>query len=226
MTTILITGVGRGIGHELARQALERGWHVVGSVRRAEDADELRDLADIHFQSLVFDVRDGAAIERAAATVEGGIDILVNCSGVIGPGRQSLLDMDFDGFSDTLDVNTVGPLRVTHAFLEHLRLSRRARIITLSSWMGSLSHTHSDRIAYRASKAAVNKVMQGLATDLEPEGIAVASVHPGWVRTDMGGSTADVATHDSAAGVLDLADRLTIETTGRFWNYDGSALSW
>lgn len=226
MTRILITGVGRGIGHELARQSLSRGWHVVGSVRRPEDARALKDLANGHFQSVVFDVRDGQAIEMAAAALDDPIDILINCSGIIGPGRQSVLDMDFDGFADTLDVNTVGPLRVTHAFLKHLRRSNRPRIMTLSSWMGSLSHAKSDRIAYRASKGAVNKVMQGLATDLKPEGIAVAAVHPGWVRTDMGGPTADVGTRDSAAGVLDLADRLTIETTGRFWNFDGTTLSW
>lgn len=226
MTTVLITGVGRGIGHELARQSLARGWRVIGSVRQVDDANELKDLAGSNFQSLVFDVRDGDAVARAAATVDGSVDILINCSGVIGPTQQSVLDMDFDGFADTMAVNTVGPLRVTRAFLEHLRGSKHARIITLSSWMGSLSHAKSDRIAYRASKAAVNKVMQGLATDLEPEGIAVAAVHPGWVRTDMGGPTADVASKESAAGVLELADTLTIEATGRFWNFDGSPLAW
>jgi len=226
MTRIVITGVGRGIGHELARQSLARGWHVVGSVRRAGDAAALEDLANGHFRSVVFDVRDGQAIEEAAAAFNDPIDILINCSGIIGPGQQSVLNMDFDGFADTLNVNTVGPLRVTHAFLGHLRRGNRPRILTLSSWMGSLSHAMSDRIAYRASKAAVNKVMRGLATDLEPEGIAVAAVHPGWVRTDMGGPTADVGVRDSAAGVLDLADRLTIEATGRFWNFDGTNLSW
>jgi NAD(P)-dependent dehydrogenase (short-subunit alcohol dehydrogenase family) len=226
MTTILITGVGRGLGHELARQSLARGWHVIGSVRQAEDAQRLADLAGKNFRSLVFDVRDGEAIGAVAAAVKDSIDILVNCSGVIGPAQQSVLDMDFDGFADALAINTVGPLRVTHAFLPHLRRSEHGRIVTLSSWMGSLSHSKSDRIAYRASKAAVNKVMQGLATDLEPEGIAVAAVHPGWVRTDMGGQHADVSPEDSAAGLMELCENLTIETTGRFWNFDGTHLSW
>ncbi len=226
MTTIVITGVGRGIGHELARQALAKGWSVIGSVRRREDAALLHDLAGEAFRSLVFDVRDSEAIEAAAATVPDAVDILLNCSGVIGPAQQSVLDMDYDGFADTLAVNTVGPLRVVHAFLPHLRRSTNGRILTLSSWMGSMSHAKPDRIAYRASKAAVNKVMQGLATDLEPEGIAVASAHPGWVRTEMGGAHADVSVEDSAAGVLSLCERLRPETSGRFWNFDGSQLDW
>ena len=226
MTTIVITGVGRGIGHELARQALDKGWTVIGSVRRAEDAAPLHDLAGERFRSLVFDVRDGAAVEAAAASVQEPVDVLVNGSGIIGPTQQSVLDMDFDGFTDTLTVNTVGPLRVVHAFLPHLRRSGHGRILTLSSWMGSMSHTKSDRIAYRASKAAVNKVMQGLAAELLGEGIAVATVHPGWVRTDMGGPSADVSPQDSAAGLLKLCDELTMQETGHFWNFDGARLAW
>ncbi len=226
MTTILITGVGRGVGHELARQSLDKGWRVIGSVRRPEDAGRLHDLAGEAFRSLIFDVRDGGAIEAAAESIADPVDILINCSGIIGPQRQSALDMDFDGFAETLAINTIGPLRVVHAFLPHLRLSANGRILTLSSWMGSTAHPKSDRIAYRASKAAVNKLMQGLATDLAPEGIAVASVHPGWVRTDMGGSQAAVSPQDSAAGVLTLCERLTPDNTGQFWNFDGSQLPW
>ncbi|MCP4998073.1 MAG: SDR family oxidoreductase [Hyphomicrobiales bacterium] len=226
MTTILITGVGRGLGHEMARQALARGWTVIGSVRREADAKLLKDLAGDRFRALVFDVRDSDAIEAAAATVDGPVDILLNCSGIIGPERQSVLDMDFDGFADTLAINTVGPLRVTHAFLPHLKRSDRARIVTLSSWMGSMSHAKSDRIAYRASKAAVNKVMQGLAADVQPMGIAVAAAHPGWVRTEMGGQHADISPEESAGGVLDLCEYLDIASTGHFWNWDGEHLAW
>ncbi len=226
MTTIVITGVGRGIGHELARQSLDRGWSVIGSVRRPEDATLLHDLTDDRFRSLVFDVRHGEAIEAAAASVAEPVDILINCSGIIGPAQQSVLEMDFDGFADTLAINTVGPLRIVHAFLPHLRRSVKGRILTLSSWMGSMSHTKSDRIAYRASKAAVNKVMQGLAEELVSVGIAVATAHPGWVRTDMGGPHAAVLPQDSASGLLELCQKLSLENTGHFWNFDGSRLDW
>ncbi|MCY6379880.1 SDR family oxidoreductase [Hoeflea prorocentri] len=226
MTTILITGVGRGIGHQLARQSLDKGWTVIGSVREASHADRLNDLAADRFRPLVFDVRDGAAVEAAASGVDTPIDILINCSGIIGPERQSVLDMDFDGFADTLAVNTVGPLRIIHAFLPHIRRSEHGRIVTLSSYMGSMSHTKSDRIAYRASKAAVNKVMQGLSGELRAEGIAVATAHPGWVRTDMGGNLADISVEESAGGVLELCEQLNLSNSGHFWNWDGEHLSW
>ncbi|MEX3010131.1 SDR family oxidoreductase [Hoeflea sp. TYP-13] len=226
MTTILITGVGRGLGHEIARQALGKGWNVIGSVRQEADANLLKDLAGDRFKAVMFDVRDGAAINAAASSIDEPIDILLNCSGIIGPKRQSALDMDFGGFADTLAINTVGPLRVTQAFLPHLKRSGHARIVTLSSFMGSMSYAKSDRIAYRASKAAVNKVMQGLATDLEPLGIAVATAHPGWVRTDMGGEHADISPQESAGGVLELCEKLDLASTGHFWNWDGEHLAW
>lgn len=143
---------------------------------------------------------------------------------MIGPQRQSTLDTDFEGFLETLNVNTLGPLRIVQAFLPHLRRSKAARIITISSRMGSLSYAKSDRIAYRASKAAVNKVMQGLATDLQGERIVAISVHPGWVQTDMGGSEADISVQESAAGLVKLVDRLTLDDSGGFFDWTGERL--
>lgn len=226
MGTFLVTGIGRGIGQELARVLLERGDRVVGTVRGGGTAPAaLREHEEAgRLRVLDLDVRDPASIADAARAVDEPIDVLLNNAGVIGPKRQSTLDMDFDGFLDTLAVNTLGPLRVVQAFLPHLRRSSNGRIVTISSRMGSLSHAKSDRIAYRASKAAVNKVMQGLATDLAPEGIAVISVHPGWVRTDMGGSGADINVEESAAGILSLIDRLSMAESGRFFDWQGESL--
>ncbi len=226
MTTILITGVHRGIGREMAKQALAKGWRVIGSVRYQEHADEALVSLGTGFFPIIFDVTDQEAIERAAATIDEPIDILINNSGVIGPGRQSSLDMDFHGFELTLAINTIGPLRVSQAFLQHLRKSDNGRLLIISSIMGSMAQTSFDRIAYRASKAGVNKVLQGLASDLEPEGIAAVSIHPGWVRTDMGGPNASIAPEASAAGILEIADRLSLSATGRFLNYDGSEIDW
>ena len=118
------------------------------------------------------------------------------------------------------------PLAVSQALLPNLRLSDHGKILTVSSGMGSMSTTKSDHVAYRSAKAAVNKVAQCLATDLAEEGIAVAALHPGWVRTDMGGPGADIAPEESAAGLKAVIDRLSPETTGRFWNYDGASLAW
>jgi NAD(P)-dependent dehydrogenase (short-subunit alcohol dehydrogenase family) len=117
-------------------------------------------------------------------------------------------------------------LRVTQALLPALQRAKAAKIITITSKMGSLSYAPSDHIAYRASKAAVNKVMQCVATDLKPKGIAVAVVHPGWVRTDMGGASADIDVGTSAKGIVSVINNLSLATTGQFWNYDGSAIQW
>ncbi|VVT26493.1 SDR family oxidoreductase [Rhizobium sp. EC-SD404] len=226
METYLITGVGRGIGFQLARQALASGARVIGSVRTAEQAEELRSSLGSQFDPVLFDVTDRPAIERAASLISGPIDCLIHCAGIIGPERQSTLDMDFAGFEHTLIVNTLAPLHVIQAFLPKMRASERGRILVLSSRMGSLSYAKSDHIAYRASKAALNKVLQGLATDLLPRGIAVAAVHPGWVRTDMGGTGADIDAATSASGILQLAADLDLKRSGRFWAYDGSELAW
>ncbi|WP_421851944.1 SDR family oxidoreductase [Oricola sp.] len=226
MTSLLVTGCARGIGFELVRQALQRGWTVAGSVRDEDAARRMQARFPERFTALVFDVTDAEAVARAAESHAGVVDILINNAGIIGPSRQSTVDMDFEGFADTLAINTIAPLRVTQAFLPHLRRAPAARILTVSSFMGSLSYAKSDRIAYRASKAAVNKVMQGLATDLAPEGIAVHSLHPGWVRTDMGGPEADVAADESAAGILDVAESTTIADTGTFVDWRGQTLDW
>jgi len=226
LTTILITGTNRGIGLEIANQALARGWTVYGSAREVVTDPDAHICHHPKFHDLQFDVTDHAAVRAAAASVSEPIDILINNAGSIGPERQSTLDMDFDGFAQTFAVNTLAPLAVGQAFLPHLKRSSSPRILTVSSWMGSLSHQKSDRIAYRASKAAVNKVMQGLATDLAPMGIAVANLHPGWVRTDLGGAGADIAPAESAAGILTLAEGLTLAGTGQFYNWDGSSLDW
>ncbi|WP_193175504.1 SDR family oxidoreductase [Oricola nitratireducens] len=226
MTSLFVTGCGRGIGAELVRQAIGLGWDVAGSVRDGEAADRLQRQFPERFRACVFDVTDTEAVSAAAAACPGAIDILINNAGIIGPDRQSTLDMDFAGFAETLAVNTIAPLRVAQAFLPHLRRSANPRILTISSAMGRLSYMKSDRIAYRASKAAVNKVMQGLAVDLEGEGIAVRLVHPGWVRTDMGGSQADISVQESAAGILRIVEATTLADTGTFVDYDGSTIPW
>ena len=221
MSTYLVTGCGRGIGLALTKAVLARGDRVVGSLRSGEAP-----LSDERLTVVRFDVRDEVAIKEAAATIDEPIDVLINNIGVIGPRTPNALEMDFDGFKDVLDIDVLGPLRVVHAFLPQLRRANAAKIMTLSSQLGAMTFPGSDRIAYRASKAALNKVMQGVAEDLAPEGIAVVMVHPGWVRTDMGGGSASIDPAASAAGLLAVVDRLTVETTGRFVNWDGTVRTW
>ncbi|MCK7612133.1 SDR family oxidoreductase [Roseibium sediminicola] len=221
MPVCLVTASNRGIGFELARAALARGWTVYGSVRTEELAHETASRLDGDFKPLVFDVTDHARVHAVAASLDNALDLLINNAGIISPKRQSPLDMDFDGFAETLKVNTLAPLAVSQAFLPPLRKSVNGRILTISSQMAWIGYRKSDTLAYRASKAAVNKVMQGLATELEPSNIPVALIDPGWVRTDMGGPQADNDPVAVAEGILEVAERLTLADTGKFFRWSG-----
>ncbi|MBO9575473.1 MAG: SDR family oxidoreductase [Sphingobium sp.] len=227
MATILITGANRGIGLELARQYVAAGDTVIRTMRGADKADA--DLGEV----LPLDVTSDASAEELAQRLSGRvIDLLINNAGVVGPEapHQSSTNMDFPGFLATLDANVLGPLRVTQALLPNLRKSDNGKVAVISSRMGQFQSANfggsSGFVAYRSSKAAVNKVFQCLAADLREEGIAVAMLHPGWVRTDMGGPGADIEVQDSAAGIRKVLADLHIATTGRFTAYDGEALAW
>lgn len=208
---IVITGVARGIGRELALQAVARGWQVTGTVRRAGDAPE-------GVREILADMRQPDRLHAIGPQL-GAVDVLVNNAGVIGPDRQSTLDMDFEGFEQTLMVNALAPLAMAQAVRPQMRAG--GRILTISSQMSWMGYAKSDRIAYRASKVAVNKVMQGLATDLRAQGISVVLIDPGWVRTDMGGPDAEDDVTDVARGILDIANTLDMARTGRFLHWRG-----
>ncbi len=212
MTHVLVTGCNRGIGLYLVQAALARGWTVTGTSRQEPGPPG----ADV----LTCEMMDIGAMKDVFADL-APLDILINNAGTIGPDRQAPLDMDFDGFAETFAVNTLAPLAVTQACLPALKRRNGSRILSVSSQMAWMGYAKSDRIAYRASKVALNKVMQGLATDLEHSGIAVALVDPGWVRTDMGGPQAEEAPNDVAAGILSIAERLTLADTGKFFRFTG-----
>ncbi|OJY66998.1 MAG: short-chain dehydrogenase [Sphingobium sp. 66-54] len=221
MATILIAGANRGIGLELARQYAAEGHDVIrcmrGTDKAGEEIGETRPL----------DVTDDASAAALAKALAGRpIDLVIANAGVIGPEKQSATEMDFPGFLAVLDTNVLGPLRVVQALLPNLRAAGQARVAVVSSQMGSFRSTQPNFVAYRASKAAVNKVFQCLAGDLKEEGIAVAALHPGWVRTDMGGPGADLAVETSAAGIRKVLDDLDLGRTGRFYAYDGTELEW
>lgn len=223
MATVLITGANRGIGLELARQYAAAGETVIRTMRGADKADGALG------EALPLDVTSDASAAALADLLEGRpIDLLINNAGVIGPdpAHQSSASMDFPGFLSTLDANVLGPLRVTQALLPNLRAAGGAKVAVISSRMGQISTSQSGFLAYRASKASVNMVFKCLSIDLAGEGISVAMLHPGWVRTDMGGPGADLDPADSAAGIRKVLADLSIATTGRFTAYDGEALAW
>jgi NAD(P)-dependent dehydrogenase (short-subunit alcohol dehydrogenase family) len=190
MPSTLITGANRGLGLEFARQYLADGWQVYAACRDPDSASELRRLADTSshkLQILALDFTDPASIQAAAAKLEGqGIDLLLNNAGLGGARGKTIGNIDYEAWSKVLDVNTMGPMRISEAFVDHVAKSDRKLIVTLTSGMGSIGdNTSGGAISYRSSKAAVNMVMRSLAIDLAPRGITCVVVNPGWVLTDM-----------------------------------------
>lgn len=229
MPAMIVTGAARGIGLELVRRALAGGRRVIATHRPGSPSPALTDLAAEHptsLRPLALDVGDPGDVEGFGARVGEPVDALVNNAGVLLERNADTLapTMTWAAFETSFRINAIAPLFVARSVLP--LMTAPARILTISSFMGSLSYAKSDTTAYRASKAAVNKTMQALATDLAPRGIAVAVIHPGWVRTDMGGAGADLSVEESAAGVLAVLDRLDLSGTGRFYRVDGTEAPW
>jgi NAD(P)-dependent dehydrogenase (short-subunit alcohol dehydrogenase family) len=229
MAVVLITGANRGIGLALVKAYAGRRDKVIAAIRATSDRFELDEAvkaAPKWIDVIEMDVADAAEIGRARRRLEAEpIDVLINNAGIGGPERQSATDMDFDGLIETLNVNTIAPLRVATAFLPNVKAAK-GKIITLSSQMGQVQSASSDSLAYRVSKQAVNKLMRGLATELKPLGIPVLIVHPGWVKTEMGGEGAQLTPEDSAAQLQKLIDKLDIASTGKFLAWNGKELAW
>ncbi len=227
--TILITGANRGIGLALTREYLTRGQAVYAACRRVDEAFELTKLAQHpHGQLNIveLDVADDASPVRAAQTISrrtAAIDILINNAGRGDLKDGSLEALDPSAMLGLLNVNTVGPLRVTKAMLPLLQKSAGAKVVNISSGLGGIGGISScQSLAYGPSKAALNHLTRSLAFELRPRNIIVAAVSPGWVRTDMGGPNAPLSPEESAAGLARVIDRLAMADTSAWFNHDGT----
>lgn len=223
-TTVLITGANRGIGLEYARQFAAKGYHVIGTVRDPADAKELAAVAD---RVEPLDVTDPASVAALAQRLHGvPIDILVNNAGVFDRKDVTIDKVDFVMMEQTLAVNTLGPLRVTQALLPNLRAGKRRTIVNMSSQLGSITDSNGRWYAYRASKAALNQINKTLSAELAPEGFTCVVLHPGWVRTDMGGAGATYSPEESVAGLIAVIEKLGPTETGRFYDFKGTPIPW
>jgi NAD(P)-dependent dehydrogenase (short-subunit alcohol dehydrogenase family) len=155
------------------------------------------------------------------------IDLLINNAGVIGPRDSSFGDLDFQAWEEVLRINTLAPIRIAEAFIDNILASERKLIVSLTSVYGSVGSNNSGgSYVYRSSKAALNAAMRSLAIDLRDQGVIVVVLHPGWVRTDMGGSGAPLSPQDSVAGMRALIDLLKPSQSGHFFGYDGAEIPW
>jgi NAD(P)-dependent dehydrogenase (short-subunit alcohol dehydrogenase family) len=220
MPTVVITGANRGIGLELARQFKQRGDDVVALCRKSSD-----ELAELEVEVVdKIDVANDAGVGQLAANLENRrVDVLVNCAGILSD--ESLGDLDFDRIRRQFEINSLGPLRVTAALKGNL--GEGSKVAIVSSRMGSIEdNTSGGRYGYRMSKAAVNMAGRSLANDLKDDGVAVAILHPGFVRTDMTGYQGLIEPPESAAGLIARIDEMTLETTGTFWHTNGEVIPW
>jgi NAD(P)-dependent dehydrogenase (short-subunit alcohol dehydrogenase family) len=227
----LVTGANRGIGREIARQLAAKGLRVVAAAREeaaAKEAAESLAEEDGQIEGLVLDVSDSASIAHAAREFAGRfdrLDVLVNNAGIYPDKGYTILTAPRDLFARTLHTNTFGPIEVVQQFLSSLRKSRSGRIINMSSGYGQLDDLSPGVSAYCLSKLALNGVTIMLAQALAADGIAVNSVCPGWVRTDMGGSDAPRSVEEGADTAVWLATEADQSLTGRFFR-DRAEISW
>ena len=228
MPVVLITGANRGIGLELVKRYAALGEQVIACCRNPDAATELKAVrGKVAVHALKVD--DPASVAALANSLGGqAIDLLINNAGVLGPdyGDQTATKMDFEGWAQAFAINTMGPVRVMQALLPNLRAARQARVMTVTSQMGALSLDMALGHAYSATKAAINKFMRLAALDLAKESIAVGLIHPGWVKTDMGGPQADITVEESGAGIVATIEKLNLSTTGSFWKWNGEIHGW
>jgi len=172
------------------------------------------------------DVTDYQAVTNLADELKGvSFDLLINNAGIYGPKGSSLNNLDIEAWRQVFETNTIAPLKLIQAFTPHVAASEGKRIAVLSSKMGSISDNQSgSAYIYRSSKTALNQVIKSLSIDLSPQGIQVIALHPGWVRTEMGGPNGLIDTTESVTGLKSV---MTSEIkTGHFYNYDGSEIAW
>lgn len=222
--TVLVTGANRGIGLEYARQFAAKGYRVIGTARDPADAKELSAVAD-RVESL--DVTSAESVAALATRLRGvPVDILVNNAGVFDRKDVTVDKVDFAMMEQTLAVNTLGPLRVTQALLPNLRAGKRRTVVNMSSQLGSIEGSNGRWYAYRASKAALNQVNKTMSAELATEGFVCVVLHPGWVRTDMGGPGATYSPEESVRGLVAVIEKLGPADNGRFYDFKGNPIPW
>jgi NAD(P)-dependent dehydrogenase (short-subunit alcohol dehydrogenase family) len=231
MKSVLITGANRGIGLEHARRYAERGARVWATARAPAEAHDLNAIASAHkdrFEVLAYDAADSdapGALKRRLG--DAPLDLMFANAGAMGARRQSFGDVDADAVLDLIRVNALAPLKLAEALADNVAASDRRLMAFQTSLMGSIADNGSGgAYAYRLSKAALNMVGKGVANDLRGRGVTAVLMHPGWVRTRMGGPSGKISVEQCVEGQQAILDRLTPADSGKFVNYDGRELPW
>ena len=232
MGSVMVTGSNRGLGLEWVRQYAAAGWRVYATCRVPDQADDLQRLRSQNPNVSVhrLDVTEPDQVGQMAVQLgDSPLDVLINNAGIYRErwGKDQFGRIDYADWLDTFAVNTLGAMRVSEALVDSLARSERRLSVAISSHMGSIADIGAPNdYAYRSSKAALNAAMKGLSLDLARRGIGVLILHPGWVRTRMGGDQAPLAPSESVTGMRGLIDRFRQDLSGHFYRYDGTEIPW
>jgi NAD(P)-dependent dehydrogenase (short-subunit alcohol dehydrogenase family) len=229
MSTIVITGANRGLGLEFAKAYASSGHSVIASCRSPSTADELHSLG---VDVLALDLADPRSVMQFAAQLRGRpIELLIHNAGMPDPSGSGASAatyapgrMDYDAWAMLFRVHVMAPLQLTEALIDNLSAAATAKVVLISSELGSIAGSRGGRHAYRTSKTAANMLMRSLSIDLKP--IITVMLSPGWVATRMGGSDAPLAPDESARGRLNVIAALKSTDSGRFLDYLGRELPW
>lgn len=226
MKTALITGANKGIGLEFARQLKNDGYYIIGCCRTPSKANELKQLAD---ELVPLDVTNDNDIESLKKTLNNRpIDLLINNAGISGMPSVTVGNINRENFIEVFNVNCISVIKLSDALLPNIQASLEKNILVISSIMGSISDNEIGRsYAYRSSKAALNCAMRSFAIDVKDKGIHVMLIHPGWVKTDMGGMNAEIDVQTSVAGMLKQAKKYFLTSHAeKLYRFDGGVISW
>jgi NAD(P)-dependent dehydrogenase (short-subunit alcohol dehydrogenase family) len=229
MAKVVISGASRGIGLALAREYAKAGDRVFAFCRSPQEAHALNRLAGASGGKISvheMDVADGRSVAEGVKVLGSEpVDVLLNVAGILGGSNQGLHDSDFAAWHAAFEIMTIGPFRVVQALLPNLEKAK-GKVVTITSQLAASTWPYGGLYAYGAAKAAVNRVMKSLSIDLRDKGVAVALVHPGYVKTDMSGPDADLTPEESAAGIHSVVSSLSDATTGSFLKWNGETHPW
>jgi short-subunit dehydrogenase len=228
MSTVLITGANRGLGYEFVKQYSENGFEVLACCRNKNNAKELEELAENSNKIKVYelDVGNVKAIKSLSQQLKNEkIDVLINNAGIY---RSSTVgNINYDEWIESFKVNTIAPYQMVENFLNQIMNSDLKKVVSITSKMGSIDdNTSGGSYIYRSSKTALNSMMRCLTHDLKNQGVATLTLHPGWVRTDMGGPGGWIDSFESVQGMIKQIDKLTIDDSGNYLDYAGKSINW
>lgn len=225
LKTALIIGASRGIGLGLVRQLHADGWQVTATVRDPSRATDLQALQGVHIESL--DIDDAAALERLTERLSGQVfDLLFVNAGILGPNHQSAAAATAEELGQLFLTNVTAPIRLAERLVAQLR-PQRGVLAFMSSGLGSVANPEGNNLAlYKASKAALNSLTNSFVCELPEPRPTVLSLHPGWVKTDMGGDGAMVEVADSCRGLIKQVERFAGQGGHHFVDYQGQQIAW